>query len=177
MPATAQLLNVPGEAVSQGIQRLLEGERLVRQTLAGIVVIYLPALFEAEQYCTQRLLEFAALSFPEPRDWIKRYGMPRRRAGWTTPRNSSRRVREAAASGLLLVTGGRAREKTTILRGILSLLGQMQLRCLLAAPTGRAAKRLTEVTGEDASTIHGCWRRESTPTPEHGFRPGRGQPP
>ena len=63
-------------------------------------------------------------------------------------------VREAAASGLLLVTGGPGTGKTTILRGILSLLGQMQLRCLLAAPTGRAAKRLTEVTGEDASTIH-----------------------
>ena len=43
---------------------------------------------------------------------------------------------------------------STILKGILSLLGQMQLKCVLAAPTGRAAKRLTEVTGEEASTIH-----------------------
>ena len=55
---------------------------------------------------------------------------------------------------MLLVTGGPGTGKTTILNGILSLLGQMQLRCVLAAPTGRAAKRLTEVTGEDASTIH-----------------------
>lgn len=154
VPATAQLLNVPGEAVSQGIQRLLEGERLVRQTLAGIVVIYLPALFEAEQYCTQRLLEFAALSFPEPRGLDKKIRDAQQESGVDYSEEQQQAVREAAASGLLLVTGGPGTGKTTILRGILSLLGQMQLRCLLAAPTGRAAKRLTEVTGEDASTIH-----------------------
>lgn len=154
VPATAQLLNVPGEAVSQGIQRLLEGERLVRQTLAGIVVIYLPVLFEAEQYCTQRLLEFAALSFPEPRGLDKKIRDAQQESGVDYSEEQRQAVREAAASGLLLVTGGPGTGKTTILRGILSLLGQMQLRCLLAAPTGRAAKRLTEVTGEDASTIH-----------------------
>ena len=154
VPATAQLLNVPGEAVSQGIQRLLEGERLVRQTLAGIVVIYLPALFGAEQYCTQRLLEFAAQSFPEPRGLDKKIRDAQQESGVDYSEEQRQAVREAAASGLLLVTGGPGTGKTTILRGILSLLGQMQLRCLLAAPTGRAAKRLTEVTGEDASTIH-----------------------
>lgn len=154
VPATAQLLNVPGEAVSQSIQRLLEGERLVRQTLAGIVVIYLPVLFEAEQYCTQRLLEFAALSFPEPRGLDKKIRDAQQESGVDYSEEQQQAVREAAASGLLLVTGGPGTGKTTILRGILSLLGQMQLRCLLAAPTGRAAKRLTEVTGEDASTIH-----------------------
>ena len=154
VPATAQLLNVPGEAVSQSIQRLLEGERLVRQTLAGIVVIYLPVLFEAEQYCTQRLLEFAAQSFPEPRGLDKKIRDAQQESGVDYSEEQQQAVREAAASGLLLVTGGPGTGKTTILRGILSLLGQMQLRCLLAAPTGRAAKRLTEVTGEDASTIH-----------------------
>lgn len=154
VPATAQLLNVPGEAVSQSIQRLLEGARLVRQTLAGIVVIYLPVLFEAEQYCTQRLLEFAAQSFPEPRGLDKKIRDAQQESGVDYSEEQRQAVREAAASGLLLVTGGPGTGKTTILRGILSLLGQMQLRCLLAAPTGRAAKRLTEVTGEDASTIH-----------------------
>ena len=166
VPATAQLLNVPGEAVSQGIQRLLEGERLVRQTLAGIVVIYLPVLFEAEQYCTQRLLEFAALSFPEPRGLDKKIRDAQQESGVDYSEEQRQAVREAAASGLLLVTGGPGTGKTTILRGILSLLGQMQLRCLLAAPTGRAAKRLTEVTGEDASTIHRL--------PEAGIDPNTG---
>ena len=63
-------------------------------------------------------------------------------------------IRSAAGSGVLIITGGPGTGKTTIINGILELLGRMQLKCLLAAPTGRAAKRLTEVTGEEASTIH-----------------------
>ena len=53
-----------------------------------------------------------------------------------------------------MITGGPGTGKTTIVKGILSLYDQMGLTCLLAAPTGRAAKRLTEVTGQEASTIH-----------------------
>ena len=63
-------------------------------------------------------------------------------------------VRAAAVSRLLIVTGGPGTGKTTILRGILDLFSRMELRALLAAPTGRAAKRLQEVTGQEASTIH-----------------------
>jgi exodeoxyribonuclease V alpha subunit len=66
----------------------------------------------------------------------------------------------------LLVTGGPGTGKTTIINGILSLYDQMGVRCLLAAPTGRAAKRMTEVTGRDASTIHRLL--------EAGIQPGTG---
>ena len=152
--ATSQLLSVDAEAVAQAVGRLLEAERLVRDTLAGITVIYLPELYEAETYCAETLLEFASHSFPEP------YGLDRmirnvaKESGLQYSAEQEQAIREAATSGLLIITGGPGTGKTTILNGILSLLGQMQLRCLLAAPTGRAAKRLTEVTGEDASTIH-----------------------
>jgi len=152
--ATCQLLSVGEDAVIQGLQRLLEADRLVRSELAGITVDYLPKLYEAEQYCTGRLLQFAGEHFPEP------YGLDRmirrvaKDSGITYSEEQTRAIREAATSGVLLITGGPGTGKTTILNGILELLGQMQLRCLLAAPTGRAAKRLTEVTGEEASTIH-----------------------
>ena len=154
LAATAQLLSVEGEAVQQGVGRLLEVDRLVRDRLAGIQVIYLPELHDAETYCTQRLLQFAAGSFPAP------FGLDRmiRRvagdSGITYSEEQTLAIREAATSGLLMITGGPGTGKTTILNGILELLGQMQLRCVLAAPTGRAAKRLTEVTGQEASTIH-----------------------
>ena len=152
--ATAQLLSVETEAVTEGISRLLEADRLVRGHLAGITVIYLPQLYEAEQYCTARLLEFAGASFPEPRNLNKMIRTLARDSGITYSDEQEAAIRAAATTGVLLVTGGPGTGKTTILNGILELLGQMQLKCLLAAPTGRAAKRLTEVTGEEASTIH-----------------------
>ena len=152
--ATAKLLFVEAELVQQAVERLLQAERLVRCTLAGIVVVYLPQLYEAETYCTRRLLEFASLEFPEPRGLDKKVGQVAQESGIDYSAEQEQAIRRAATSGLLMITGGPGTGKTTILNGILSLLGQMQLRCVLAAPTGRAAKRLTEVTGEEASTIH-----------------------
>ena len=153
--ATARLLQLESdEPVKQGIARLLEADRLVRERLAGITVIYLPELHEAETECTRMLLDFAGHSFPEPRGLDRQIQAIAKESGIEYSDEQTQAIREAAASGLLLITGGPGTGKTTILRGILELLGQNQLRCLLAAPTGRAAKRLTEVTGEDASTIH-----------------------
>ena len=152
--ATAQLLSVDPAAVGQGIDRLLESDRLVRQHLAGITVIYLPELYEAERCCAEALLAFAGSRFPEPAGLNQKIRRIAKESQMEYSPQQTQAIRESATSGLLLITGGPGTGKTTILNGILSLLGQMQLRCLLAAPTGRAAKRLTEVTGEEASTIH-----------------------
>ena len=152
--ATAQLLSIEAEAVQRGVERLMEGQRLVRDTLANITVDYLPELHEAETYCTQRLLQFAQNEFPEPRGLEKMLRNAEKESGLEYSEQQRQAIRQAASSGVLLVTGGPGTGKTTILNGIISLFGQMQLRCVLAAPTGRAAKRLTEVTGEEASTIH-----------------------
>ena len=152
--ATAQLLSVETEAVNGGVGRLLEGERLVRDHLAGITVIYLPQLYEAERESAEMLQSFAASHFPEPYGLDAKMRRVAKEIGIAYSAEQERAIRQAATCGLLLVTGGPGTGKTTILNGILELMGQMQLRCLLAAPTGRAAKRLTEVTGEDASTIH-----------------------
>ena len=152
--ATSQLLSIESETACKGIDRLLEAGRLERDQLAGITVDYLPELYAAETYCRERLLQFAEKTFPEPPGldrMIKRLG---KEIGLEYSPQQQESIREAVNKGLLLITGGPGTGKTTILCGILSLLGQMQLRCVLAAPTGRAAKRLTEVTGEDASTIH-----------------------
>ena len=164
--ATCQLLSVDADTVVQGMIRLLEAGRLVRQELAGIRVIYLPQLYEAETYCTRRLLAGAKRSFEEPYNLNKLMGSVARESGVEYSAKQEEAIRAAATSGLLLITGGPGTGKTTILNGILSLLGQMQLRCVLAAPTGRAAKRLTEVTGEEASTIHRLL--EATIDPQSG---------
>ena len=152
--ATARLLTVEEDTVKQAVGRLLQVDRLNREQLAGITVIYLPQLYEAETESTRRLLEFAGNTFPEPKNLNKLIASVAKDSGIDYSSQQLEAIREAATSGLLLITGGPGTGKTTILNGILELLGRMQLRCLLAAPTGRAAKRLSEVTGEDASTIH-----------------------
>ena len=154
IPATAQLLNVDTATVESSVARLLEAERLFRDHLAGIDVLYLPSLYQAETYCTMRLLRHAASRFPAPVALPKKIRTVTQSSDLEYAPQQTLALQEAATSGLLLITGGPGTGKTTIVNGILSLYGQMGLRCLLCAPTGRAAKRLTEVTGCEASTIH-----------------------
>ena len=150
--ATAQLLSIEEEAVRASIDRLIQAERLVRNSLAGYTVCYLPALYRAETYSARRLREAAACHFPQPLNLEKKLKNAAKNITYSAQQEQA--LRAAAYQGLLLITGGPGTGKTTILNGILSLYAQMGLTCLLAAPTGRAAKRLTEVTGQEASTIH-----------------------
>ena len=152
--ATSQLLSVEPEAIWEGLERLAQAERVQRSGLAGIRIAYLPQMYEAELYSAYRLLRAAECRFPEPADLGGLMRRVERETGVKYSPRQAEAIRAAATSGVLLITGGPGTGKTTILQGILSLLGAMQLRCVLAAPTGRAAKRLTEVTGEEASTIH-----------------------
>lgn len=150
--ATAQLLSVAQSAVTEGLARLAQSQRIVPDTLANMSVCYLPPLHEAETYLTRRLLEFG--QFPAPARLERMLKTAEKEAGISYASQQVEAIREAVTQGLLLITGGPGTGKTTIVNGILSVFRQMGLRCVLAAPTGRAAKRLTEVTGEDASTIH-----------------------
>ncbi len=152
--ATATLLSVDADTVKASIGRLMAAERLVKDCLAGISVLYLPGLYEAEVACCRRLLAFADCHYPEPAHLTRKLRTAAKDSGLSYSEQQEQALEEAATCGLLLITGGPGTGKTTILNGILSLYEQMGFKCLLAAPTGRAAKRLTEVTGREASTIH-----------------------
>ncbi len=152
--ATAQLLSVDPDRVSAQMEELLAADQLVKNTLAGITVIYLPRLYEAECYCARRLKHFAQETFPLPKKLDAMMEKLSQSSSICYSAQQEQAIRDAVGSGLLIITGGPGTGKTTILNGILELFGQMGLSCALAAPTGRAAKRLTEVTGRDASTIH-----------------------
>lgn len=152
--ATAQLLNVEQDTVRKGLERLKDGGKVVPDNLANIQVDYLPELYEAEQYCAQRLKAFAKSAFVEDANLDVLVRQAAKESGLEYSAQQEQAIREAAGSGLLIVTGGPGTGKTTVLNGVLSLFKNLDLKCVLAAPTGRAAKRLTEVTGQEASTIH-----------------------
>ncbi len=152
--ATAQLLSVEHSTVQAQLETMLSNQLLVRQTLSGIEVVYLPELFAAECEIAARLLSAAMLEFPAPRDMKRRLQAAEQESGISYSALQVEAISRAATEGVLLLTGGPGTGKTTVLKGMLTLFADMQLRCVLAAPTGRAAKRLTEVTGQEASTIH-----------------------
>ena len=152
--ATAQLLTIDTSVAQEAAERLLEAQRLEADTLAGISVLYLPELYEAECFCTRKLLELSQKAFPAPSHLKAKLRQAEAEGGLTYSAQQLQALTDAATSGLLIITGGPGTGKTTVVNGILSLYQQMGLKCLLAAPTGRASKRLTEVTGQEASTIH-----------------------
>ncbi len=152
--ATAQLLSVDSGCVEQCSQKLVEAQQLVLDSLAGNRVLYLPGVYEAEACCAQRLLAMADSDFPAPGTLGRKLRQAAADSGLCYSQQQEAAIREAVSSGLLMITGGPGTGKTTIIRGILSLFDQMGLGAVLAAPTGRAAKRLTEVTGREASTVH-----------------------
>lgn len=152
--ATSQLLSVPIDIIIQNTCQMIEVGKLVGKHLAGIDIVYLPELYDDEIYCTQRLLALAQAIYPKPENLGKITAKIARNSKLRYSQQQTAAIQAAASSGILLVTGGPGTGKTTIINGILSLFDEMGLSCVLAAPTGRAAKRLTEVTGRDASTIH-----------------------
>lgn len=152
--ATAALLTVDSEIVQQGVERLNEMGQIVKDNLANIDIVYVPELYEDEMYVQNRLKAMSRITLEQPDDLDAMIRKAEKRGEIQYSQQQRQAVMTAAVSKLLIVTGGPGTGKTTILRGVLDLYDQMGLAVLLAAPTGRAAKRLSEVTGEDASTIH-----------------------
>ena len=154
LAATAQLLSLDDADAAQAVARLTDNDRVIAEPLAGLTAIYLPELYEAETQVAERLRAMSATLLPEPKNLNALMRTVSRRTGVDYAPAQLDAIRKAACSQVMLLTGGPGTGKTTTLTGILALLDELQLACMLAAPTGRAAKRLTELTDRPASTIH-----------------------
>lgn len=152
--ATAALLNLPQQTAAEALVRLCEQERMEQDTVAGLTACYLPEFYEAETEIAARLLKMAGNRLPEPKNLSAMLRTVETGQGICYAENQRQAIRDAAEHQLLLVTGGPGTGKTTVMTGILELFDRMGLKTQLAAPTGRAAKRLGEVTGREATTIH-----------------------
>lgn len=175
--ATVELLDLDTETVSGGMERLCRQGRMVTDEIAKIGVSYLPQYYEAERYLTERLPKMAMRRTDAPSGLEERIARIEQRQGIEYASLQKRAIAAAASNGLLIVTGGPGTGKTTTLAGILSLFDEMKLKTYLAAPTGRAAKRLSELTGRAASTIHRLLEVDISPeTGTMTFLHGEGEP-
>ena len=156
LPATAQLIELEGEteALEDALEALLERGEVIQETVANEEAVYLHDLYEAEQYVAFRLSEMARGEQVPPAGLDGLIDRIQAEQGIVYAPQQRQAVELAAASQVMLLTGGPGTGKTTSLRGVLALFEQLGLETALAAPTGRAAKRLGELCGMEAATIH-----------------------
>ena len=155
LPAAAQLLDAPEDLVRTAIDEELAAGNVVVDAAGGIPCIFLAGLYGAERGIAERLRRIASEPLPWARiDPDKALPWIERRTGLTLAESQDTAVRLALSSKVLVVTGGPGVGKTTIVNTILRILAAKGARLLLCAPTGRAARRMTETSGFEARTIH-----------------------
>lgn len=151
----ATLLAVPQPVLAAALERALANQDLVRETIAGQDLIFLPALKRAEEGIATRIKTLcrAGAKYP-PIDLDKALVWCQQKTGKDLAPTQRTALKTALTSRALILTGGPGVGKTTLLNAILLILRAKKVRCQLCAPTGRAAKRLAEATGLEARTIH-----------------------
>ena len=154
LAATSQLVDVDTDMVETALDKLIDSFAVVEKPIANVRGCYLPRLYQAETFVAQRLLSMLRAPVEQLRQVDKTIDAIEKEQGVSYAPLQRQAVRMAAEGGVLLLTGGPGTGKTTSLRGIVALYRRMGLDVALLAPTGRAAKRLGEVTDCDAQTIH-----------------------
>ncbi len=149
-----RLLGVDVTLLDVALDTLILRRELIAQEIGGDIAVYLPSFFSAEGEVAQRLCELLVAMpqhpFPDAEAALERLET---HGGIEFHAQQREAILTAVRSGMTVITGGPGTGKTTIIKSILQLLGGGD-EVALAAPTGRAAKRMTEATGVEARTIH-----------------------
>lgn len=161
---TARLLSVEEEAVRAAVAHLDRAREVVVEPEAprpgtdgspGGPAVYLSALHAAESGLARRVADLLAHEVaPIEIDVERALAWFEKREGLGLAGQQREAIRRAVHAKVLVITGGPGTGKTTLVRGIVEILRRKDRRIRLAAPTGRAAKRLEETTGQRASTLH-----------------------
>ncbi len=148
----AELLRVSPDYIEQHLQALLLSREVVCSDIGEVQAVFLPAYYYAETEIARRLKTLLANAQTQKDAAIsKAITVYEKTNNISFSVNQRHAVIDAVQNGMLVITGGPGTGKTTIINCILSLLGK---DVLLAAPTGRAAKRMSEATGKEAKTLH-----------------------
>ena len=154
-PLAEKLLEVSAVLIRTAIDLELTEGTVIADSIDETPCVFLAGLHRAESAIADRLIRLANGTLPWP--WIdadKALPWVEERIGLALADSQVAAVRLALASKVLVITGGPGVGKTTIINAILRVLAAKEVRLLLCAPTGRAAKRMTEATGFEAKTIH-----------------------
>jgi exodeoxyribonuclease V alpha subunit len=155
MPLTEKLLEVPIDLVRAALDLETSEGTVIADSVGETRCVFLAGLHRAERIIAERLVQLAKGKLPWA--WIdpdKALTWVEDRIGLVLAESQAAAIRLALMSKTLVMTGGPGVGKTTIVKGILRILAAKSMRLLLCAPTGRAAKRMTEATGFEAKTIH-----------------------
>ena len=139
------------ECCEQALATQIEKRRIIEEKRVTPSALYLPFVYVAEVESAQILRLLCVRDYPVLTVQWKRLEAD---SGHLLAVQQREAIVQASKRGVLLLTGGPGTGKTTTLRGMISLFEQSNLDVLLAAPTGRAARRMSEATGKDAKTIH-----------------------
>lgn len=151
---TAQLIGVEPESIDDVIEEMLSDGRIIFEQIAGCNACYLPKLYEAERFTAERIAAMSKETYASRVDFSSLITALEKKQGITYAPLQRQTLQYALENQIVVITGGPGTGKTTTIRAILALFEKLGLKTLLAAPTGRAAKRMTELTGCEAATIH-----------------------
>ena len=151
---TAQLIDVEEERVDSTLDSMIEDRRIVFEQIAGCDACYLPRLYEAESFTAQRIAAMAGEKYAFRMDFSALIAGLEHKLGIQYAPRQRQTLQLALENQLVVITGGPGTGKTTTIRAILAMFERLGYKTLLTAPTGRAAKRMTELTGSEAYTVH-----------------------
>ncbi len=153
--AAVSLLGVSREEISSGIEELLREERLVKREQGEQQLIYQRTSFDDERYIAKKLRIIDRMCASVSACDVDRFIFgEEQKSGIRYAALQKKAIEDALRYGVMVLTGGPGTGKTTIVRALIHIFDSMGFDIALAAPTGRAAKRLSEATSTEAKTIH-----------------------
>ncbi|MGM9587137.1 MAG: ATP-dependent RecD-like DNA helicase [Candidatus Limivicinus sp.] len=151
---TAQLIGVDEPSADECIDILIESGQLMYEEIAGCKACYLPSLYRAESDAAEHIARMCKRKFDETVNIPALISTLEKQLGIQYAPLQRKTLKLALENQIIVITGGPGTGKTTSIRAILAMFDRIGLKTLLTAPTGRAAKRMTELTGQEASTVH-----------------------
>ncbi len=154
VPLCCELLGVEENEVNAAIAEMISNKMLIPFEMKEKVFLSLPDVFKAESTIDEKikqLIRFSASDMDATDGELERI---EKENDIKYEEKQKEAIKLAAHGGLLVLTGGPGTGKTTVVKGIISFFEKKRMEIMLAAPTGRAAKRMSELTGYEAKTIH-----------------------